>query len=56
MIELNNCELMNIEGGASFITASFLNAASRAISTIMDIGRSLGSSIRRAINGSYCSI
>lgn len=55
MRKLNNQELMEIEGGAT-LTASFLNAASRALSTLMDIGRSLGTSIRRMINGSYCSI
>ena len=56
MRELNNKELMNIEGGANWFTASFFNAASRTISTLMDIGRSLGSAIRRAISGKVCSI
>ena len=56
MRDLNNNELMNVEGGASYLTASFLNAASRALSTIMDIGRSLGTSIRRMFSGSYCSL
>lgn len=56
MKKLNNKELLNINGGASLISASFINAASRAIETIFEIGRSLGSSIRRAFNGSYCSI
>ena len=55
MRELNNKELMNIDGGAA-ITASLLNAASRALSTIMGIGRSLGSAIRRSINGSVCPL
>ena len=55
MRELNNKELMNIEGGAG-LTASFLNAASRAVSTIMDLGRNLGSAIRRTINGNICPI
>lgn len=57
MRELNNKELLSIDGGATnWLTAAFFNAASRALSTIIDIGRSLGSSIRRAINGSYCSL
>ena len=55
MKKLNDKELMQIEGGAG-ITAAFLNAASRALSTLMDIGRSLGTSIRRMVNGSYCSL
>lgn len=54
MKELNDNELMQIEGGANFFTAAFLNAISRAASTIMDVGRSLGSALRRAINGTFC--
>ena len=53
MRQLNDKELMRIEGGAGF-TASLLNAASRAISTLMELGRNLGSAIRRTINGSIC--
>lgn len=56
MVELTNKELLNIDGGASWFTASFLNAASRALSTLMDLGRSLGTAIRRAINGSVCPL
>ena len=56
MIELKDRELMNVEGGANWFTASFLNAASRAIETVMEIGRSLGSAIRRAFSGKVCSI
>ena len=55
MVELNNNELMNIEGGAG-LTASFLNAISRAISTIAELGRNLGSAIRRTVSGKTCSI
>ena len=53
MIELNNNELMNIEGGAGF-TATLLNAVSRTISTVIDLGRSLGSALRRVISGNVC--
>lgn len=57
MIELNNTELMEVDGGGtSILTAAFLNSAARLIGSIMDVGRSLGSSIRRAINGTYCRI
>ena len=56
MKELNNKELMNIEGGANWFSASFINATARAIETIMNVGRSLGSAIRRAVSGSVCSI
>lgn len=56
MRELNNNELMDIMGGASTLTAAFLNAAARTIETVMDLGRSLGSAIRRIVNGKVCSI
>ena len=56
MIELKKEELLNISGGANWFSASFLNAISRAVSTLMDLGRSLGTSIRRSINGKVCSV
>ena len=57
MRELDNKELLYIEGGAlNWLSASFLNAASRALSTIMELGRSLGTAIRRTINGSVCPL
>ena len=55
MRELKDKELMNIEGGAGF-TASFLNSVCRAISTFMEVGRNLGSAIRRGISGSSCPV
>lgn len=56
MIELNNKELMDIMGGANWLTASFINAAARTLETVMDVGRSLGSAIRRAFSGKICSV
>ena len=56
MRELKDKELMNIEGGANWLTASFFNAASRAVDTLMNVGRSLGSAIRRAFSGKVCSV
>ena len=55
MKNLSDKELMNIEGGAG-LSAAFLNAASRAITTLMELGRNLGSAIRRTINGSICPV
>lgn len=54
MRKLNKEELLNISGGG--ISASLLNAISRAVSTLMDLGRSLGTSIRRSISGKVCSV
>ena len=56
MTELQNKELLNINGGANWYSASFLNAIARTMSTLLELGRSLGTSIRRAINGTICPI
>lgn len=55
MEELNNKALMNVSGGAK-ISAAMLNAASRLLTTFVDLGRSLGTAIRRLSNGSVCPI
>ena len=55
MIELKKEELLSVSGGANWITASFLNSVSRAITTLVDLGRSLGTSLRRSISGKVCS-
>ena len=54
MKELTNKELLEISGGA--ISAAFINALARGISTVLDLGRSLGTAIRRIFSGSICSI
>ncbi len=53
---LSKEELLNVTGGDFTITATFLNALSRGVSTIADLGRSLGSAIRRIVSGSICPI
>lgn len=47
-------ELYNIKGGD--ISASLLNSIIRGITTICDLGKSVGSAIRRALNGSTCPL
>lgn len=57
MKQLNKQELMEVKGGASnFLTAAFITSLSRAGNMLLDLGRSLGTSIRRLINGNVCSI
>ena len=51
-MKLKDCELININGGGW--TAAYLNAAARAVNTILELGRSVGSSIRRAITRNFC--
>ena len=47
MVELKKEKLLSIAGGASWYSASFLNAISRGITTLMDLGRSLGTSKKK---------
>lgn len=52
---IKDTELMKIVGGIS-ITGTLINAIYKAANTIMDIGRALGTAIRRAISGNICLI
>lgn len=52
MIELKNEQLNTIKGGA--ISGSLINAFVRGIEAILDLGRSLGSAIRRIQSKSIC--
>lgn len=49
---LNNQELAQIVGGG--LTATLLNAVSRLVKTIYDIGYAIGSTIRRTSKKKYC--
>lgn len=51
-MKLSKQELSKIYGGA--ISATLLNAISRTISTILNFGRTVGSSIRRLYTKNYC--
>lgn len=51
---LTDNELYEVIGGATSTTSSLINAVSKLFSTVLDIGRALGSSIRYAINGKRC--
>ena len=50
--ELQAKEMTGIVGGA--ITAAFINAIAKAISTIFNLGKETGSALRRLTSGSYC--
>lgn len=54
-MQLSNKELYRIFGGASGITATLLNSIIRGFSFIFDLGKSIGSSLRRGIDGKTCS-
>ena len=51
---LSNMELASINGGG--FSAILLNALSRAVTTIFNIGVAVGSSLRRLITGNACRI
>lgn len=47
-------ELEVINGGG--ISASFITATVRAVTSLLDLGRSLGTAIRRISSGTVCSL
>lgn len=54
-MELKKIELIQIQGGVN-ITASWLTAVARGINAIMDLGRSLGTAIRRIGSNNICRL
>lgn len=50
---LSNNELYFIKGGVK-ITAALLSAISKGLTTILNLGQILGSSIRRIFKKNYC--
>lgn len=55
VIILDNATLHNISGGAK-ISGTLINALSRAVNTLLEVGRSLGSSIRRIVKKKICPV
>ena len=53
-MQLKDCELKTISGGA--LTSTLINAIVKGFNLIIELGKSLGSTIRRAISGKSCSI
>ena len=51
---LNDEELSNVYGGGSLLTGTFLNAVTRMFSTLLDVGRAIGSAIVRHHTKNYC--
>ena len=52
-MELKKEQLKNIEGGTS-LTSAMLNAISKAVNTLYELGKQTGSAIRRIIKNNYC--
>ncbi len=57
MIEIiKHDELMNINGGSVNFSGAILGSLVKGFNSFLDIGRSLGTSIRRLFSGSLCAI
>jgi len=51
---LSNEELINIKGGS--FSSTLLNSVSRLIDTVLKLGQTVGSAIRRSLSKSYCKL
>ena len=51
-MELNNLQMKTVDGGA--ITSAMINAISKAINTLYELGKHTGSAVRRLVKNSYC--
>ena len=54
-MKLNKKELKKIKAGAA-ISSALINSIVRGINSFMDVGRYLGSSIRRFVGGNICQL
>lgn len=53
-MNLNKEEMLKVDGGA--ITSAMINAISKAVNTLYELGRQTGSALRRIISNKYCAI
>lgn len=56
MVELKKEELLEVKGGASWFTGTFISAITKAGNTLLDMGRSLGTAVRRIFSGNVCDV
>ena len=52
--ELNNNEIKQIDGGS--LSGTFINAITSGMKAVLEIGRSLGSALRRVKEDSLCAV
>ena len=53
-MELKQEQLKNISGGT--ITSAMINAISKAVNTIYELGRQTGSALKRLIKNKHCAL
>lgn len=56
MKKLSKKEMMEINGGSTAITSSFISALTSAADTLLELGRSLGSAFRRVFENNSCPL
>lgn len=56
MHKLSDLEMQQINGGNAFLTAAFISSITRAGNCILDVGRSIGSAIRRIYESDSCPL
>ena len=54
MQELKELQMQKVIGGA--ITSAIINAISKAVNTVYQLGKQTGSALRRIVSGSYCPV
>lgn len=55
MVRMNNRELVQIVGGFNF-TGAVMASVVKGLNTLLDLGRSLGTSFRRVSHNKLCPI
>ena len=53
-IQLKEIEMQKVNGGS--IASPLINAITKAVTSIYDLGRETGSALRRLVSGKYCPI
>lgn len=53
-MKLNEETMKQINGGA--ITSAMINAISKAVNTLYELGKATGSAVRRIIKKTYCPV
>lgn len=56
MKKLNKNEMLSVSGGSFNITTTFLTVLIRGVNSFMDVGRSLGTAIRRVSSNKVCPL
>ena len=52
--ELKDKEMMEVEGGS--LPVSLINAITKLVDVLYEIGEATGSAIKRLISGNYCPV